>query len=197
MPCFKRDIKVTWLVQTGYISIQFIKDRTLKYAMFQTGYKGDLVSETGYISLKIERSSMPCFKRDIKVTWLVETAYQFIKDRTLKYAMFQTGYKGDLVSGNRVYTYLFSSLKIERSSTPCFKRDIKVTWLVETGYISIQFIKDRMLKYAMFQTGYKGDLVSANRIQFIKDRTLKYAMFQTGYKGDLVSANRIYIYSIH
>ena len=47
---------------------------------------------------------------------------------------------------------------------PCFKRDIKVTWLVQTGYISIQFIKDRTLKYAMFQTGYKGDLVSANRI---------------------------------
>ena len=79
---------------------------------------------------------MPCFKRDIKVTWLVETGY----------------------------IYIFSSLKIERSSMPCFKRDIKVTWLVETGYISIQFIKDRTLKHAMFQTRYKGDLVSGNRI---------------------------------
>ena len=47
MPCFKQDIKVTWLVETGYISIQFIKDRTLKYAMFQTRYKGDLVSGNG------------------------------------------------------------------------------------------------------------------------------------------------------
>ena len=68
------------------------------------------------------------------------------------------------------------------------------------SHISIQFIKDITLKYAMFQTGYKGDLVSANRyvsIQFIKDRMLKYAMFQTGYKGDLDSGNRIYIYSVH